>query len=119
MFRTTDDRTITLDVCLPTGHSAFARTEDDDSDPSAALLETIRILPVEVHAILDQWTTSPSAINALKPGETLSLKGASLDNLSLAVSARGRPAILAHGEHGRSGGRQALRVTAVEGGIAL
>ena len=118
VFRTDGEQKITLDVSLPTSHPAFARADNEETDPSAALLETMSVLPVEVFAILDQWTTSPSAVKALQPGETLSLKGASLDNLSLAVSNRGRPAILAHGEHGRSGGRQALRVTAVEGGIA-
>ncbi|MEM9422343.1 MAG: FliM/FliN family flagellar motor C-terminal domain-containing protein [Pseudomonadota bacterium] len=115
-FTDTNGQSCELDIGLPAHHDGFAEAGDALGAPPPYLLDIIRNLPIDVHAVLDQWTTSPSTIQTLQVGETLSLKGASLETLALTVSSNGRPAILAHGEHGRASGRQAIRITTVEGG---
>ncbi|MEM6649214.1 MAG: FliM/FliN family flagellar motor C-terminal domain-containing protein [Pseudomonadota bacterium] len=105
-----DGPSLLLEITLPPEEKAFAKTAEAAATPAPALTKAAAQCAVTLSATLDHWEVMASDVLNLRPGSLLPLKGASLDNLSLTVPAAHGLSTLAHGEHGRSKGRQAIQV---------
>ncbi|WOI52939.1 FliM/FliN family flagellar motor C-terminal domain-containing protein [Parvularcula sp. LCG005] len=111
------DQTISLDLCLPNNEPRFAEHPDIAPPRQDAMVAAARSANVEISAVLDSWNVSPGIVAAFKKGTVLPLPGASMEALSLIINQGRRSTTLAHGEHGRSGGSQAIRLSQIESAI--